>query len=129
MSFDKETLWEKLTLVESQFQEAREENHRYKDLHVESIGELYVAMSKADTLISSYQEDASTANARSKKVSDEVELELTWAPEYAWLRSQRHVLDDVHIWAIDLSAKIKKVKALEKESVLLHSFDEGWVSG
>ncbi|XP_070019820.1 uncharacterized protein [Nicotiana sylvestris] len=89
VSSDKETFREKLTLVECQLQGVREESREYKDLHAESVAELSANKSEAVSLLSSYRKNAAAANAQARKVSKEVELELSRSLEYAQLRSRR----------------------------------------
>ncbi|XP_019229659.1 PREDICTED: uncharacterized protein LOC109210662 [Nicotiana attenuata] len=114
VSSNKETLREKLTSVEHQLQGAKGESRKYKDLHAESVAELSAAKFDVDALISSYRKDVTAANARARKASEEAKLEA---------------LEDVYAGGIDLSAKIKRVKALEEESTVLLSFDDGSTSG
>nr|XP_009782864.1 PREDICTED: intracellular protein transport protein USO1-like [Nicotiana sylvestris] len=85
----RDTLQGKLTLAEHHLHDARADSSKYKDLHAESVAALFAVKSEDDALISSYREDAATANAGAKKVSEVAELELTRALEHDRLRSRR----------------------------------------
>lgn len=82
VSYDKETLREKLTSIEGQLQGAREERRKHEALHAELVSKLSAAKSEAAALMSSYRKDAAVANARAGKVTEEAELKLSRALEH-----------------------------------------------
>lgn len=129
ITFERDTLQGKLASVDHHLQDARVDSSKYKDLHTESVVALSTAKSEADAFISSYREDVAVTNARAKKLSEEVELELTRFLEHARFISRRKALEDVRARGIDLSNEIKRVKALEEESAALLSSDDGSASG
>ncbi|XP_070017264.1 uncharacterized protein [Nicotiana sylvestris] len=109
LASEKDSLREQLASTESQFRSAKEEGHKFNELHTETVAEL-------------------SANAWDREISATAELNLSCAVTHARLESRRQTLEEVHAKGFVLSAKIEKVKALEEEAVTLLYTDEDSVS-
>ncbi|XP_019232806.1 PREDICTED: uncharacterized protein LOC109213461 [Nicotiana attenuata] len=129
LASEKDSVREQLASAESQLQSAKEEGHKFIELHTKTAAELSKVKSEADAFVSSYRTDAAAANARVREISATTELKLSCAVNHARLESRKQTLEEVHAKGFDLSKEIEKVKALEKEAAALLSTDENYVSG
>ncbi|XP_019256432.1 PREDICTED: centrosomal protein of 63 kDa-like [Nicotiana attenuata] len=128
LASEKDSLQEQLASTESQLRSAKEEGHKFMELHTEMAAELSNVKSEADAFMSSYRTDAAAANARVREILATTELKLSCTVNNARLESRKKTLEEVHAKGFDLSTEIEKVKALEKEAAALLSTDEDSVS-
>ncbi|XP_019251610.1 PREDICTED: uncharacterized protein LOC109230600 [Nicotiana attenuata] len=86
---ERDTLRGEVVSVGHQLDDARAESNKCKDLHTKLVAALSEVRAEAEAFVSSYKEDAATANAKARKVFEEAELQLTRAVKHARLESRR----------------------------------------
>ncbi|XP_070020704.1 uncharacterized protein [Nicotiana sylvestris] len=85
---------------------------------------LSAAKDGADEDASSYKRDATTANDRTREISEKAEQKLAQVVAYACLQARRQAFEEASAKGVDLSGEIRKVMTLEEESAPLTTSDE-----
>ncbi|XP_009783136.1 uncharacterized protein [Nicotiana sylvestris] len=85
ITYKRDTLQEKVTLVGRQLSDAREDSGKYRGLHFELVAALSRIKTEAEVLISLQREDAIVTSAQAGRVLEEAEMKLTLAMECAQL--------------------------------------------
>lgn len=90
MTSERDTLQGKVTLVERQLQDAKEESDKYRGFHSKLVAALSQIKAEAEAFVSLHGEEAIVANARVERASEEASPNLPRAVNRAWpnLRKQ-----------------------------------------
>ncbi|XP_019266595.1 PREDICTED: titin-like [Nicotiana attenuata] len=78
LASEKDTLWDQLTSIERQLQNAKREilaqNRKIEELEAKSVAELAKAKSEAEAFVASYRADAEATNIRAQEISIAAEV-------------------------------------------------------
>ncbi|XP_009787934.1 uncharacterized protein [Nicotiana sylvestris] len=95
ITFERDTLQGKVTLVERQLRDAKEDSDKYRGLHSELVAALSRIKAETEALVSSHGKEAIVANACVERASEGASPNLPRAVDRAWLVSQKQFVGGV----------------------------------